>query len=320
MFAQGDYKITDTLTLTLGGRYNWDNRSFQQYLRSATTGACTFCSPKVGKSFKAPTYTAGLSWQIDPQKMLYVTHRRGYRAGGFNSSGNNAASLLPFEPETVTDYEVGFKADWNLGPSQLRTNIALYHTDYADIQRAIILPINNVPITSIFNAASAKIDGAEAEVQFLPVRGIELSGSTAYTNTVYKDFQYQDAAGALIDQSANRFAYIPKWTYRLAGRVYFPLDGKGTEFSASADYYWQSEVFFSEFNSPLAQQGAYALVGARAELRDIAGTGITAGLWGRNLTNKRYFHSGGEQYSGLGLIYKQFAEPRTYGVELSVRF
>jgi iron complex outermembrane receptor protein len=319
VFVQGDYKLTDQLTLTLGGRYNWDIRQFQQRVLSATTGACTFCTGNLSKRFEAPTYTASLSWQIDADRLLYVAHRRGYRAGGFNSGGINAASLLPFGPETVTDYEIGFKGDWRLGGGHLRTNLAIYQADYKDIQRTVILAINNVPINSIFNAASARIRGAEAEVRYIPVRGLELSGSMSYTDTKYTDFQYHDVAGNLIDQSANRFSYIPRWTYRLAARYHVPV-GNHTEFSANLDYYWQSSVFYSDFNAPRNAQGSYGLLSGRVELSNVAGTGVTVGLWGRNLTDRHYFAAASDQFTGLGHVYKAYGEPRTYGADVMFRF
>lgn len=318
MFAQADYKILDNLTATVGGRYTWDKRFYNQDFRSAATGACLFCG-EASKKFSAPTYTLSLSWQIDPTKLLYVANRRGYRAGGFVASPTSAATLQPYEPEYVTDYEIGFKGDWRFGVSQLRTNIAAYHTDYTDVQRLVIISVNNVPVTSIFNAASATIDGFEAEAQFFPIPEVQLSGSLSHVDTEYKKFVSLDSAGRPVDRSANRFAYIPKWTYRIAGRVHLPIGGD-TDVFVGADYYLQSSVFFSEFNTPLAKQGAYGLTSGRLDLQDIGDSNVDFSLWVKNLGGKRYYTSAGEQFSGLGAVYQQFGEPRTYGIEVSTQF
>ncbi len=320
LFVQGDYRIVDNLTLTLGGRYTWETRDFAQELRSASTNACIFCNASRA-SWRAPTYTVSLSWQIDRDRLLYAATRRGFRSGGFNSGASNAAAAAPFNPEFVTDYEIGFKADWQLGGSQLRTNVAVYRTNYTDIQRSLTIPINNSPVVSIFNAASANITGFELEAKFIPVPGIEVNASTAFTDTSYNEFQYRDVAGNLIDQSANRFAYIPRWTYRLDARArLYRSAGDQNELSISANYYWQSSVFFSEFNGPLNRQSSYGLLGARLELRNAGGSGFTAALWARNLTNTLYAPGASDQFTGLGLVYESYGEPRMYGAEMSFRF
>jgi outer membrane receptor protein involved in Fe transport len=43
-------------------------------------------------------------------------------------------------------------------------------------------------------------------------------------------------------------------------------------------------------------------------------------LWGRNLTDERYFN-GAKDYSGnLGMANEVVGQPRTYGVEVTKRF
>jgi len=56
--------------------------------------------------------------------------------GGYNQRSNPA---LPYAPEIVTDYEIGAKSDWF--DRRLRVNLAVYHSNYKDIQRSVY--VNN---------------------------------------------------------------------------------------------------------------------------------------------------------------------------------
>jgi len=78
--------------------------------------------------FKKFTYTLGAQWQITPNAMTYVTHRRGYRAGGYNVPQMDPylASIQTFNPETLTDWEVGAKLKFRSGDVRGGLNFALF--------------------------------------------------------------------------------------------------------------------------------------------------------------------------------------------------
>src|SRR3546814_11313807 len=46
-----------------------------------------------------------------------------------------------FDPETLKDVEGGIKADWRLSGIQARTNLAVYHSWYSNIQRSEVITI-----------------------------------------------------------------------------------------------------------------------------------------------------------------------------------
>ena len=91
------------------------------------------------------------------------------------------------------------------------------------------------------------------------------------------------------------------------------------ELAGSVDWYWQSEIFFAEFNSAINRLPGWGLLSGRLALNNIADL-LDVALWGRNLTGEKFFQSGSDQFSGLGIVYHQYGEPRTYGVEATIRF
>ncbi len=318
-FAQADFKITDQLTATFGGRYTKEKRDFAQDYVTYPAGDCIVCYSR-SASWGAFTYTANLAFQIDPDKLVYLATRKGFRSGGFNSSASTYAATNAYDPEYVTDYELGLKADWYIAGAQVRTNVAAYYSNYNDIQRSIIKLVGNSPVVSVFNAAKAAISGVEAEVKFIPVKGLELNGSLAYTHPHYKDFEYDSGAGP-IDQSDNTFAFVPHWTYQLAAKaqLYEGRDGRNTV-TASASYYHQSRIYTSEFNSAHNLIKGYGLLGARLEVENVGGTKFDFAFWARNLGGRKYFQATADQYSSLGIVYGFPGEPRTYGAEVAVHF
>src|SRR3546814_10129934 len=54
----------------------------------------------------APSYTVAIDYQVNPDLLLYITHRRGFKPGGVNAT--SALSNVPgikatFDPETLKD-------------------------------------------------------------------------------------------------------------------------------------------------------------------------------------------------------------------------
>ena len=175
-----------------------------------------------------PTWTLGLDYQMSDSVLLYGKVTRGYKAGSFNYA---APRQLTYEPEFVTNYELGAKTEFMLGEMPTRVNLNLFHLDYEDMQRAAA---DNFGIGSFqqeeydrngdgdtrdlvcvgpngenysastscldqgaitFNADSAHIDGIEIEVAIEPIENLNISASYSYMDAQYEDFeltQYPD--------------------------------------------------------------------------------------------------------------------------------
>src|SRR5690606_2543229 len=136
------------------------------------------CLVNLNEKFDQFTYTATLDWKVTSDLLLYVAHRKGYRAGGLSTRAACSAELVYFKPEEVKDYEIGAKLNLNLGSGIfLQTNVAAYKQDYKDIQRLVPLLIEGGAIsTNIVNAASAEIKGFEVETTFAVADWLELGG------------------------------------------------------------------------------------------------------------------------------------------------
>ncbi|MBV5271730.1 MAG: TonB-dependent receptor, partial [Afipia sp.] len=170
VFAQATWRLPflEGVSVTGGVRQNWDERSL--VARSQTNGVCRLvtadvggtplspCAKQLRAKFENITYTATIDWKVAADVLLYLSHRKGYRTGGFNFGGGRPSELLPFRPEEVKDFEFGFKSKFGFGDARGVFNMAAYSQDYKDIQRTIgfFVPNSTPPIyvNSILNAAA----------------------------------------------------------------------------------------------------------------------------------------------------------------------
>ena len=325
-YAQGNFKLTDQLSLTAGVRQTNDDQKnvassilpgLKCGLNPAVPGVnFTACQQRQAAKFDALTYLVSLDYQLTPAVLVYATTRTGYNAGGFNQGIVNT-DLGSYAPEHLTDYEVGVKADWHLGEMPVRTNLAVFQGKYKDIQRSVVRFVNNVTIAGVFNAAEATIKGAQLEIQARPSSMFDVNGSLGLLDTVYDRF---DATAISGSATGNRFAQAPKVTYNLAGTFHHDLSFG--ELSASLSYAYVGDVTFTDSNigQPYAFTNGYGLFDLNVEVRDIGGRPVTAGFWVKNLADKDYIVNISDQSKSLGFTSNIYGDPRTFGVSLRYAF
>lgn len=337
-FAQGTYKFSDEdrgFSITAGVRYNKDKR--KAIIRNRTKTGCRFtrdldnnpatietavgleqCELTASDTFSEVTYNVSLEYRFDPDHLLYVAHRHGYRTGGYGARAATEAGLRrTFRPETVDDYELGFKADWRPGGTFLRTNIAAYYADYKDIQR-LLTDVTTIPQTTVTaNAGKARIWGIEVETLFRPVQELELSANYAYTNAKYTQFA-DPFSGA--DLSNAPFARAPKNIYTLAARYTVPLEGDLGEVSVGANYFHTDGFNANDtYQRGFTDLEGWSLLNVDAGWRDIAGSGIDVTAFVNNLLKKKYSFLISNTFP-LGYNSRTPGMPRTYGATVRVHF
>lgn len=281
------------------------------------------CARTVRTTFNEPTYNIGLNWKIDDDTLAYIAHRRGYRAGGFNVRARSPIDFIPFDPEVVTDVELGLKKDFRLGDVLARTNIALYHQWYDDVQRNVTINsvVNGIQLQSstVFNAAKAKLYGFElmSEFEFSP--NFSIRANYSYIKDSYDEY-VNPSDGA--DLSDNRFADTPKHQGSLSARYVLPVPSTVGEVSTMLTWYAQSSFDFVDVNlPPYTVADGYSLLNASITWDAVFGSKLNLMAFGSNLTNKEYVQAGTSSHSGFpGYTVVFPGAPRMYGLELSYRF
>jgi iron complex outermembrane recepter protein len=337
LFGQGTLDLTalspslDGFRFTGGFRYNWDWQSTWAYGVGANGVTCSNaladrnCVQQLGGKFKAPSWTVTLDYQFDADKMVYVTNRRGYSTGVFNSTAPTA-ELQNTDPEYNTDVEIGLKADWQLGDVILRTNASAFYEWYDNVQRvASLVFINNAgnqqTIALNLNAAKARIKGIDLSALARLTKDFELSGTYTHIDAKYIAFKSVDSAGNPIDLSNQPFGVVPKNRFSVSARYYLPIDETLGRASVQATYTRQ-DGYFSEAGAgtPFAQRPGYGLLDLRADWNNIAGYPIDLGVFATNVTNTLWAAGDFPVWNSLGFHAQIWAEPRMWGVQLRYRF
>ncbi len=159
VFGQLGYNITPNLKIELGGRYT-DSETIN-YIDVMQYG--TYISGNQKATSDNFSYKASLGWKASDDHYLYGFVATGFRPGGLNVPVGLGLPA-PFEPEEVTSYELGWKANWADG--RVRTTINGFYNDYKNFQ--VIIGYPTFPTFGIeLNVKNAtKIYGFEAEAEF----------------------------------------------------------------------------------------------------------------------------------------------------------
>lgn len=335
IYAQGTFHLTDLLDLTLGYRFTEEDKELVSRNRlevAAVPGvviACrvppgnlpiTACSNKLSDSFDDSSWLVSLDYDVSDNVMVYGSIARSWRGGGQNlRADTDSAAAAPFDPETATNYEIGLKGDFL--DSTMRANIAVYFTDYEDIQRSIIVPgsASGSVVTTLTNAAEAEIFGAEAELWFAPSDALSFFATIGYTDFEYKEFNSLGTDGVTILDRSGEDAGFPDLTASVSARYDTELNG-GNQLTVQLDYIWQDEFLINPTTTrpDVTTQDSYGRVNLRADLQ--FGDGYMFSLWGKNLTDEEFLITATDFTGNLGHTIGVVGRPRTYGLTISKEF
>ena len=302
LYGQTDYDLTSRLTATVGLRYD-----------EASLAQTNLASPGFGALVrKTETDTepkATLTYHFTKQALGYLTYSTGFRGGGFNSPGISAPFSEYFAPETLTNYEAGFKTTW-LNRRLIVNGDYYYDVDH-NYQFFFVNAANGSQI--IQNLNRVHISGLELSAQAIVTQGLQVFGGIGTTHTDIIDSASVSAAFPGID--GNHTPKTIPWSLK-AGFQYEHSLGEGMQGTLHVDYTHDGKQYWQVDNR--AVQKPLNLLDARAGV-EFAPWGIY--VWGRNLTNERYYEDyNSAKFSGLPYDIGSLAEPRTYGVELTAKF
>ena len=338
-YGQATWKATDRLSVTAGVR-RLSERKDWKHRRSGVGG--TPAAPVLGalttaedevERFNAWTGLFNLSFDLAEDILVYGQWSSGYKSGGFNGRTNpsDASTLLPFKPEKLDSFELGFKSSWY--GNRLLVNAALFQSYYQDIQQTFQKSAPDGTFASIVrNAGRANIRGLEVELAAVPFAGFDLIAAFGMTDAKYTRnirlsryigpgpnliFGDLDDEPRVLQRTGEDFLNTPAYTLTVQGAYHIP-----TRFGVlrpTLRWYTQSEVNYSPpediQGSTFSKQGKYGLLDTRIALELPDGRTELA-LWGKNLTDRRYINNSLDFTDGFALVDLYFGAPRTFGIEL----
>ena len=334
-YFQGSYDITDALAANLGFRRTKDEREvtvrhqalsaagntipfcdLDDPLLNAFGDAPGVCAATVDSTFYGTSFLAGLDYKVSEDKLVYFVYREGFRSGGFSGRAGTLAQLNAVPPEELTDYELGFKGDWYLFGVAARTNIAVYFSEIDNRQRSFTRATPTGGLTTIIeSAAEGEVFGFEAELLLYLTENLVFNAGLSHTDAEHTTFI--DSEG--VDRSNEPVPQSPEYAFN-AGFTYQQAIEQGGEGVVTLDYNWLDEQSFGFNPDPTVTSDSYGLLNFRAGWTDIAGSGASAHIWIRNVTDEEYIVGGVFLFSNFGYSTNNYGEPRTFGIDISYDF
>ena len=187
-YAQADVALTEKLTATVGARYTEEEKTLE-YINGSlplTTARPTSANVRavgipLSQDEQKITPRFALTYQLDPNKLVYASATNGFKSGGWNTRVTNVASVTIFGPEEAWSYEVGAKTEWF--DRRLRVNATAYMQEVKDLQ--LLSGAGTLFVTR--NAGDLEAMGIELEIAAAPTDALQIFGTISAADHEYKN-------------------------------------------------------------------------------------------------------------------------------------
>jgi iron complex outermembrane receptor protein len=333
LYAHAETRLSQRWTLVTGVRYSRDQASFDG-VTVDPTGLLTYSANNFTGPIVPNTVLAALdesrssqnfSYRLEPdyhltdKVLLYASLATAYKAGIFYGQPAQVSVDWGYvTPEHVRTTELGIKSRF-FGDS-LQVDAAVFDSDIRDRQSSLSLwagPVGTQPlIAGLGNVPRSRIDGAESEIDWLPVKGLDIHLGATYLHARVTETLTNDNRLALFTPVyvGQMLPDAPTFSGSWLMRYEHPV-GRGLKMYAQAnDHYTGAEHPY--LADPTTFGRGHSL-GSRVGLNNPARHWDTS-LWVTNLTDTRpltYAYAGSE-----GQQSSYYQKPRSVGVNLTYSF
>jgi iron complex outermembrane receptor protein len=301
-----------------------------------------------------------VQFDLNSDVMLYAGYAEGSKAGGLKANDQNLGTILlqncaadpnycptyvgqesvtpaevaagltlaqgnttfDFEDEKGESFEVGAKMTFAGGAAIL--NIALYTMDFENLQTSSYDGTRFI----IQNAASASVDGFEAEFNWQATNHLRLAAAVSYVDATYDDFpggqciitpEHEQRDPDCVDGEENlageRLERSPEWEANIVADWRSDLTSN-SELLAMVSMYYSGDYFVRQDFDPHGRQDSFTKWDARVAV-GFADGHWEVGLTGRNLTDELTIN---HAYEILGDEFQALSRGRTITLEGTYRF
>ena len=315
-FANLSFDITSKLNLEAGVvHFHSNSRYFSPY--GQFTYAATSPSLTVSSSNKWDA-KYGINYKITDKAMVYADFSQGFRDGGANSgypqSCYDKGVPQSYVPDTLNNYELGWKTSWLNG--HLVWNGAAYLMHWKQLQ-TIIYDVNIcAPSSFNVNVGNARIYGLESNADYKVNENWSMQAAASYTDSRLVSTQYTTFDAEV----GERLPYVPYFSWSANLRYEHPLNqslrGYAQIDAAHKGDMWNDLHVAGSNGFPRMLQPEYTLTNLRLGLTPEGGHWLSE-LYVTNLANKNaiiYTNTGNFD------LRETTNEPRVFGLRLNYRF
>ena len=281
-------------------------------------------------------FTGELTLQHDLENgtLVYGTLSRGVKPGGVNTEASSVfgfmdpkfrefmSNRLRFGSESLLNKEIGIKGRYLDDSLALRA--ALFHMDRKDAQLESWIwdDVNFLWVGYLDSVRSGSNYGVELELDYQMSASIDLFAGIGWLNTNIDSMTVVDLgepgqwSQSVITEIADRDqTKAPQWQYNIGANIYFT-----PRLNARFELEGRSDSFYGYYHNQ--EIAGYTLVNASLGYQLGA---VTIRAWGRNLGGKDYavhglYFANDPRKGYVNEAYRQFGEPRVFGVDVRYEF
>ena len=288
VFGEISYDVSDSVTLTYGGRYLNDDKDYVSRASgvgfsgqiAGIPGVGTVCGTMPGppnpiddvcpflvfedfpisESWDSFINKFSVNYAISDTLNAYFLYSEGFKSGAFQPDALNAdqASIIT-QPEESTNFEIGLKGEG----SSYRYAITLFDITLDDVQTVNQVAIGDQGLFAglISNVGEVSTTGIEFEGAFALSRSLTLNAGFAIQdseiggNTPDPSGLIDPATGQVVSFDGLRPGGAPDWTFNIALDYAIELAG-GSTLDLRADYRGRDDVFFQTRDRFVVVNGA----------------------------------------------------------------
>lgn len=280
VFGQVTFDVSEQFSVTLGGRYSEDRKTYTQDhilqlvadpqfadggsydgdvdpLRDV--GLARYVGPRELKdNWGSFTPKVGLDYRVTEDNLLYATWSKGFKSGGWSPRPTQQnATDLSYDPEKLSTFEIGSKN--TLLDGRMTFNVAAFYSDYKDVQVTTIGSSSTGALLLLTrNIGDAELYGLEAEVAARPIEGLDLSAAMGYLHNKWDKFNRASCTPGIFDATGGQFCDTdlslddklvdaPEWTLNLGAEYTVPLGEIGS-LSLRGDASFRSKTWKDPYN------------------------------------------------------------------------
>ena len=260
-----------------------------------------------------------IDYHFNDKAMVFGSLAKGYKAGGFNALQIGPA----FENEDVWNAEVGIKQSFG----RFSYNASLFHYRYDNRQSIRLIdpdPNNPVDIPRfVFDTGDLEATGIDFDMRWKVTDAFTLEAQAEWIDSKYKD--YVTPEGVDLDGEPTG---EPRFTASV-GAAYRMSLGDSGDLRLSARHAYRGRTRCNAGSDQQGDCGVNALldIGEPRERTDVrVGWTSPQGTWswavyGNNIFDNQYVKGLNTYGRGpLGVVGATISEPRTYGMEVAVKF
>jgi len=316
VYGDARYALSDIWSLVGQIRYTSTVKKALEIQQLPAFGVDVVNFPNHAEDSGVP-YKLGIEGQLTKDVLIYGSYSTGLKDAAINLG---ILQTTPVKEETVGSFEIGLKSSFF--DRRLQINAAAFDSDYTNLQISQLQGLT----AALVNAPKAQIYGVELEVAAEPTPGLRFNGSLGYLDPTLKQFEntptvpiYLTPQPGIENLAGNQLAYVAKLTASLGATYKFePTAGVSVELGGN--YYYQSRIFFDEFNTidnsqtPVGRLDLSASVGPSNDRWKIYG-------YLRNATNQTVI-TGSTIYAAFLAAERavSYAPPRNFGVGFAYNF